>query len=89
MLAGFGIGKNLFKVLAHLVAVVVEHDEHRRPVGEIHAAGNHRPSRGVDRQHVCLLVLDVLQAVLQAAQENIGFTQFAFAFGREQFAFDQ
>ena len=47
------------------------------------------PILGVDRQHVRLLVLDILQPVLKAAQENVGFAQLLLGFGRDQFAVDE
>ena len=61
----------------------------RRPVGKPHAAGGARLVGRVCRQHVRLLVLDVLQAVFEATQEDVGLAQFVLGFGLDQPALGQ
>ena len=89
MLAGFRVGEDLLEMAADLLAMRVEHGKHGRPVGKPHAAGGTRLVGRVCRQHVRLLVLDVLQAVFETAQENVGLAQFIFGFALDQAAFGQ
>ena len=86
VLAGLRVGKYFLEMAADDVAMLVEHDQHGLPVGEAHAAPDLLLFGRVARQHVGLLVLDILQAMFQPAQEDVGLAQFLFGFGRDQLA---
>ena len=84
--AGFRVGEDLPRNAADLAPVVVRvRASSAMPVGEAHA-----PRRGwrglaaVARQHVRLLVIGVLQAVFETAQEDIGRRAIRLGLRREQ-----
>ena len=89
MFAALGVGENRLKVLADPGAVRVELGQQGVPVGKAHVYRDAFTVTGVARQHVGLFVLDILQAVFEAAQENVGGAQFLLGVGRNQLALDQ
>ena len=89
MFAGFRVGENRLEMVADMIAVNVENGQHRSPVGKAHALRDAQALVVGFRQHVRLLVVDVLQPVFESAQEDIGFAQLLFGFGGEQLPADQ
>lgn len=89
MHAGFRFGKYFVKVLGDTLAMPVE-----RPLAPasrqspwIRRSAPRSSSRR--RQHREVRVVDVLQAVFEAAQELVGFDQFGFRLGRDQAAINE
>ena len=82
--------EDLLEMALHLAAVAVECLQEFGPVGVAHRGGDDLPVGVVDRQGLGLCVLQVLQAVLQVAQEEVGAAQLGHGLRRQQLAlFDQ
>ena len=77
------------KLLRHHLSVVVELVQKRTGVAKTQGAGNPGQVIVLRRQHMGLLVVQVLNAVLDAAQKVVGLAQGLHLVGRHQARFEQ
>ena len=84
-----GIGKDAAEMTGDPRPVRFQLSGKCRPAGKAHRTGDLRALRIAGRQPVGLLIVDVLQAVFEAAQKRIGGEQFVAALRTQQAAFDE
>ena len=89
MFTRFRVGENFFKMTADLPPMFVQDAHQGLPVGKVHAAGKAGAGIIIFGQRMGLLVFNVLQAMFDTTQENIGFAQLSLGLARYQFALGQ
>ena len=84
VLVGLRRSEYLLEMARDFIPMAVERCQHGRVVGEAHCLGEHGLRFGVVRQELGLRVVQVLDAVLQPAQEIVGGSEFLLRVGSHE-----
>ena len=81
-----GRRENVFEMPCDAAAVLLEFDAQRGEIGVARRGGDQRLVLFHGRQRLRLLVVEILQAVFEIAQENVGGGEFVYCGRRQQVA---